>query len=148
MMDGASAALLDRTRLLQFATVGVLGTGVDLSISVPLVMLTDTPAVLAKFLGAEAAIIVMFFVNDRWTFGAVETSGWSHRLRRLLKSNLVRGGGLSVQLIVVFLLTRTDVAVVVSGIDVWPALTMPIAIACGFLVNYTGETLLTWRTHR
>lgn len=138
-------ALLDWPRLRQFIAVGFVGTAVDLSISMPLVVLANVPAELAKFLGAEAAIIVMFFVNDRWTFGSIGTVGWHHQLRRLLKSNVVRGAGLSVQLIVVYLLTRTDVTVFIGGTDVWPALTMPIAIACGFVVNYTGETLFTWR---
>lgn len=138
-------ALLDWPRLRQFIAVGFVGTAVDLSISMPLVILANVQAELAKFLGAEAAIIVMFFVNDRWTFGSIGTVGWPHQFRRLLKSNVVRGVGLSVQLIVVYLLTRTGVTVFIGGTDVWPALTMPIAIVCGFVVNYTGETLFTWR---
>lgn len=148
MIEGPLDTLLDRRRLGQFISVGIVGSAVDLSISMSLVLTTPTHPVVAKFFGAECAIVVMFVVNDRWTFGDVETHSWMHALRRLAKSNLVRGGGLVVQLVAVYLLTRLPVTVFVNGTDLWPALTMPIAIACGFLVNYTGETLLTWRVDR
>lgn len=141
-------ALLDWTRLRQFIAVGFVGTGVDLSISIPLVVTTEITPELAKFLGAEAAIILMFLINDRWTFGEVDSSGYLHQVRRLVKSNIVRGGGVAIQLTAVFLLTRMDLAVFVAGTDIWPILTMPIAIACGFLANYLGESVITWRVVR
>lgn len=141
-------ALLDWTRLRQFIAVGFVGTGVDLSISIPLVVTTEITPELAKFLGAEAAIIVMFIINDRWTFGEVDVSGYSHQVRRLVKSNIVRAGGVAIQLTAVFLLTRMDLVVSVAGTDIWPILTMPIAIACGFLANYLGESVITWRVVR
>ncbi len=148
MIRRAARALVDGRRLRRFITVGILGASVDLSVSVSLVLLTAIPPEVAKFLGAELAIIIMFVVNDRWTFRDIETrDGW-HWLRRLIKSNLVRGGGLLVQVIVVFILTRIGVTMYVGETDIWPAVTMPIAIACGFIVNYTGETLITWRAYR
>lgn len=148
MTDGALDALIDRRRLLRFVSVGVAGAAVDLPVSAGLVLVTQVPPEVAKFVGAELAIVVMFVINDRWTFREAGRSGWWHGLRRLVKSNGVRGGGLLVQLVVVFVLVRTGVEVWVGGTDLWPAIVMPIAIGCGFVVNYTGETLFTWRAQR
>lgn len=148
MREGVRRALLDRRRLGKFASVGVVGATIDLSVSTSLVLATEVPPVIAKFLGAEVAIVVMFLINDRWTFRHSETRGYVHGLTRLVKSNLVRSGGLAIQLTVVFVLTRLSIEVMVGGTDVWPALTMPIAIACGFVANYVGETLFTWRVAR
>lgn len=148
MIHQLVGSLIDRRRLQRFVSVGLVGAGIDLAISMSLVLSTDIPPELAKLIGAEVAIVVMFLVNDRWTFADVGTWGWIHGIRRFLKSNLVRGGGLFVQVLVVFLLVRTGVVVVVWETDVWAALTMPIAIACGFLANYAGETLYTWRAYR
>lgn len=141
-------AIVDGVRFRRFATVGALGAIVDLSISIPLTMLTSIPPEVAKFIGAEVAIVLMFLVNDRWTFREVPSDGWGHQLRRLIKSNVVRGGGLAIQIIVVFVLVRSGVVLEVAGTDIWAAVTMPIAIGCGFFANYLGETLLTWRAHR
>lgn len=141
------AALLHRERLGKFISVGAVGAVIDLSISTSLLLRTDLPPELIKLIGAEAAIIVMFVLNDRWTFRQSETRGLRHAIRRLIKSNLVRSGGLAVQVTVVFVLIRLPVSFDVAGTDLWPIMTMPIAIACGFLVNYTGETLFTWRVN-
>lgn len=140
-------ALLNFSRFSRFATVGIFGAIIDLSISGTLVLWGSLSPVFAKFIGAEVAIIVMFLINDRWTFPGSPTTGWIHGIRRLLKSNMVRGGGIAVQLLVVFVLTQMAITVWIGDTDIWPVLTMPIAIACGFVVNYTGETLLTWRAH-
>lgn len=144
-MTPASQALLDRGRFGRFATVGIVGATIDITVSSILVLGAEVPPELAKFVGAECAIVLMFLLNDRLTFRDEETRGVWHGLRRLVKSNVVRSGGIAVQLVVVFVLTRSGIAILLGGIDVWPILTMPIAIACGFLFNYVGETLVTWR---
>lgn len=147
-MSTIRGALLDPVQLGRFVSVGAMGAVLDLAVSSVILMGTGTPPHLAKFIGAECAIVAMFVVNDRWTFSTAVTVGWRHRLRRLVKSNLVRSGGLAVQVLVVYALTGLPVSVDVGGIDLWPLLTMPIAIGCGFLLNYVGESLLTWRIHR
>ena len=140
-------ALFAPVRFGQFVSVGLVGASVDLTISSVLTLAGLLPPEWAKLVGAECAIVLMFLINDRWTFAAHGAAGWVPKLRRLVKSNLVRSGGLAVQFVVVYVLVRTDVTVVVFGTDVWPVLTMPIAIACAVVVNYTAESLLTWRVH-
>ncbi len=144
-MNGVLDELATGRRFGKFASVGLVGATIDLSISTTLVLVTTAPPELAKLIGAEAAIVTMFLINDRWTFPAHGTAGLRAKLGRLLRSNLVRAAGVGIQLGVVFVLTRRDVVVTVAGTNVWDALTMPIAIGCAFLVNYVAESLFTWR---
>lgn len=144
-MSGIRAALFDIHRASRFLSVGILGACIDLLVSSTLVIGVDVQPELAKFVGAECAIVVMFVLNDRWTFVGSRTRGLRSGIQRLIKSNLVRSGGIAVQIVVVFVLTRVGSTVYVGGVDIWPVATMPIAIACGFVLNYVGETLLTWR---
>lgn len=135
-------------RFLQFASVGIVGAILDLLVSSTLFLYGGIRPEIAKVVGAECAIVLMFLLNDRYTFGSAGSPRRWDRLRRLVRSNLVRSGGIAVQVVVVFLLTRVPITAMIGGTDVWPILTMPIAIACGFAVNYAGETLFTWRIHR
>lgn len=144
-MNGVLDELATGRRLGKFASVGLVGATVDLSISTTLTLAGVLSPVVAKLIGAEAAIVAMFLINDRWTFPAYGSNGLRAKLYRLLRSNLVRSGGLAVQLLVVFVLTRQDVVVTVAGTNVWDALTMPIAIGSAFLINYVAESLFTWR---
>lgn len=147
MITAAIRELATADRFGKFLSVGAAGAVLDLSVSSALTI-GGVPPEYAKVIGAECAIIAMFFVNDRWTFPEHGESGVLSTGRRLLKSNLVRSGGLVVQFLVVRTLTRLDVSVVLAGTDVWAFLTFPIAIACAFVFNYTAESLVTWRVLR
>jgi Predicted membrane protein len=144
---GITDALSSVSRFGQFLTVGAGGAVVDLLISSALTITGVVSPEWAKLGGAECAIVLMFFVNDRWTFADHGGSGSRATLRRLVKSNLVRSAGLLVQFAVVRALTRLEVSVTVGGMDVWTFLTLPIAIGCAVLVNYFAESLFTWQTH-
>ena len=60
-------------RIGKFASVGVVGAGVDLTVATGLLVATTWPPELVKLVGAECAIIVMFVFNDRWPVARV---GW------------------------------------------------------------------------
>ena len=141
-------ALFSPARFGQFVGVGAVGAAVDLTISSTITLAGLLNPEWAKLLGAECAIVVMFLVNDHWTFANHGADGPVSKLRRLLTSNLVRSGGLAVQFTVVYLLTRLGVRVVVYGTDIWALLTLPVAIGCSFLVNYVAESLFTWRVQK
>ena len=138
-------ALLSGVRFGKFASVGAVGAAFDLTVSSLLTVVFDVVPELAKLVGAEVAIVVMFTINDRWTFADHGREGLSHRFRRLLTSNLVRSVGLAVQVLVVRVLSGLDVYVAVAGVDVWTLFTFPVAIAASVLVNYVAECLFTWR---
>lgn len=129
----------------RFLSVGALGALVDLPISTVLTLGAVLEPQWAKVVGTECAIIVMFLINDSWTFEAHGAAGRRAKVRRFVRSNAVRSGGLLVQFAVVWTLTDLDVEIGLAGIDVWPVVTMPIAIGTSVLVNYVAESLFTWR---
>jgi len=145
--DGLGA-LLSGARFGQFLSVGAIGAVFDLTVSTILSVGFEVPPEYAKLVGAEVAIVVMFVVNERWTFADHGLDGWPNTLRRFVKSNLVRSGGLAVQFLVVQFLAGLSVTVVVAGFDFWQVIPFPVAIACSLLVNYVFESLVTWQVHR
>jgi dolichol-phosphate mannosyltransferase len=89
---------LSSARFLRFALVGASGVVVDMAF---LFLLSDPRALglgltRSKALAAELAIINNFMWNDAWTFRDLVGGqrGLGHKLRRLLKFNLVCGFGL------------------------------------------------------
>lgn len=138
-------ALLSGVRIGQFLSVGAVGAAFDLSISTALVVLSGVAPEVAKLVGAEVAIVVMFFINDNWTFAGQGADGIGSTLRRLATSNLVRSGGVLVQVLIVRALTNLPVSTEVMGVELWSLLSLPVAIFASVFVNYVFESLLTWR---
>jgi putative flippase GtrA len=143
--DGALAALASGARIGQFVSVGVVGFGFDIATSTALRELGVFPE-LAAFVGIEVAVIVMFVFNDRVTFADEGLGGLAPTLRRLAKSNLVRAGGIAVQLLVFTALFRgVALPLSVAGIDLWFVISRAGGIGVGMVVNYVAESLFTWR---
>lgn len=133
------APLRSRDRFVQFASAGIVGTAVDNLVLVALVELGGVGPVAAKVVAWELAIVTIFAINERWTFSKHGNAGPRALGRRFARSNLVRLGGLIVTVIVL--------AGLVYGFDVWYLLANLIGIGVGFAVNYTFESLFTWRIH-
>lgn len=138
-------SLLSTKRFGQFVSVGILGSVFDLTVSSALTIWMAVSAEVAKLVGAEVAIVVMFVINEYWTFAQHGAVGHVETVRRFLRSNLVRVGGVAVQVTVVWLLGRLPIEFVMQGIDLWTLATFPIAIGTAFLLNYVLESLFTWR---
>lgn len=152
-------SLLSVVRFGQFASVGVVGAVCDntvlllsseLGFAATVASLLGIPGFapeVAKALGIETAIVVMFLLNDNWTFRRADGGGTS-RLRRLLTSNLVRFAGIAVQLLVFSLVyRRLFVELSAFGVDLWLLVASLCGIGLGMLVNYVTESLVTWRVH-
>ncbi|RXK46967.1 GtrA family protein [Halorientalis pallida] len=141
--------LLSGTLFGRFLSVGIVGAFADnatLAVGALVLGLPDLPA---KAVGVEVAIIVMFVVNERWTFAGRGAPGLGPLARRFGRSHLVRSGGVSLQIAAYWLLTRRlDVTVVAAGIDVWFLVASVAAIGVAMLVNYAFEGLFTWRLQR
>ena len=152
MSDGSGVdglrALVSGVRFGQFASVGALGAVIDNAVLGTLLNVGVGPE-LAKLAGAEAAIVVMFLINEHWTFAGEGATGSGAFLRRLLTSNLVRAGGVLVATVVFSLVYRTfDVSVAVAGFELWFLVANMIGIGVGLVVNYVAESLFTWRIAR
>ncbi|QSG03080.1 GtrA family protein [Natranaeroarchaeum sulfidigenes] len=132
-------SLVSGGRLVRFATVGLVGTTIDFAVLITLVERWEFPLELAKVIAVEAAILVMFVLNDRWTFSQWGNDGYRSLLRRLATSNAVRLGGLTVATVVLSVLVR------VFGVPY--LLANAVGIACGFVVNFLAESYFTWSVH-
>lgn len=141
-------AVVSGVRFGKFASVGAVGAVFDLTVGTVLVLGAGVASEVAKLVGAEVAIAVMFLLNEHWTFADEGLTGAGARVRRFLKSNFVRSGGLVVQVLVVSALGDLDVSAVVVGVDLWPVIPLPVAIAASMLLNYVAESLFTWRVGR
>jgi len=141
-------ALVSGVRFGQFVSVGVVGAISDNAVLAVLGLVFGVPDLWAKAAGIETAIVVMFLVNEHWTFAGEGTPGTVPFLKRLGRSHLVRSGGVAVQLTVYWFLTqRLSVTLYVFGRDLWFLAASPLAIAVALLVNYVFESIFTWRVH-
>ncbi|MFC7073641.1 GtrA family protein [Halovenus rubra] len=141
-------ALRSRARLGKFVSVGVVGSVSDNSVLAVLGLLFGFPEMLAKVAGIQTSILVMFLVNEHWTFAEQGKQGVVPFAKRLGKSHLVRAGGVSVQLVVYWVLTqRLTFELQVFGADLWFIAASPVATAFAMTVNYVFESLFTWQVH-
>ena len=141
-------ALVSGVRFGKFVSVGAIGAVFDVTTTTALIVGLGVLGEYAKLVGAEVAIVVMFAINERWTFSELGAPGALPTLKRFLRSNLVRSGGLAVQFLIVRALRQLDVSVPVFGFDLWQLIPIPIAIGASMFLNYVAESLITWRVTR
>lgn len=146
------------TRFGRFVAVGIAGTICDFLVLLVLSQ-TGTAAALATTLGIssaapevakvtsiESAVIVMFLLNEWWTFDDIGSAGSRAFLRRFGKSHLARTVGIAVQLAVfsaVYRLVYVDVSF--QNIDLWLLVASGCGIVVGMGANFVTESLFTWR---
>lgn len=131
--------LTSGARLGQFVSAGIVGAATDNLSLYLLVEFGDLGPVPAKVIAWELAIVVIFTINERWTFRRYGAAGARPLGRRFLRSNVVRFGG--------FLVTLSVLAALVYGFSVWYLAANVIGIGVGFVVNYVCESLYTWKVH-
>lgn len=132
-------AIASGMRFGRFLSVGVVGFVVDTLVITLLTYAFTVPTLLAKLASAETAIIVMFALNERWTFQRWGEAELLSLVRRFVTSNIVRTGGVAV---------ATAVLLALNGwFGVWVPVANAVGIGVGFVVNFVFESLLTWRVH-
>ena len=131
-------ALLSTSRFGQFAGVGFVGAAVDVAGLALLVELTALSELLAKGISWELSIVVIFVINEYWTFASYGAMTPRALGRRFVRSNAVRFAG--------FLVTLAVYAALLEA-GVWYVTANVVGIAVGFFVNYTCESLYTWKVH-
>ena len=132
-------AIASGMRFGRFVSVGVVGFVVDTVVITALTMGFAVSTLGAKLASAETAIVVMFALNERWTFQRWGDAKLLSLVRRFLTSNIVRAGGVGV---------ATAVLLALNGwFGIWVPVANAIGIGVGFVVNFVFESLLTWRVH-
>jgi dolichol-phosphate mannosyltransferase len=128
-------------RFIQFGLVGLSGVFVDMAL---LYLLSD-PTTLgwgltrSKIIASEVAILNNFLWNDRWTFGDIanQQKGWSKRIKRFAKFNLICLAGLILNVLLLNLLVGA------FGLDRYIANLVAIGVVT--LWNFWLNFKLSWR---
>jgi dolichol-phosphate mannosyltransferase len=134
--DLVTALKSDFLRLIKFSIVGGIGAGINTWF---LWLFTDVAGLYYLYsavIAIEIAIILQFLMNDRWTFKEQKTTHVEQFMKRIIKSNIWRSGGLAVNIGVLYYLTEHA--------GVYYLLSNIVGIVCAFLLNYLFESRLTW----
>ncbi|MGB3200897.1 MAG: glycosyltransferase [Nodosilinea sp.] len=128
-------------RFVRFGLVGLSGVVVDMVILYLLHSTLGLPLTRSKIVAAEVAIINNFIWNDAWTFAdiSLQQQGWSARLKRFLKFNLVCLAGLVLNVLVLNVVYN-----LVFG-QRWAYLANLVAIAIVTFWNFWLNLKLSWR---
>ncbi|WP_181686150.1 GtrA family protein [Halorhabdus salina] len=142
-------SLLSGVRFGKFVSVGVIGAICDTTVLMVLSEGLGLMPEIATLLGIETAILVMFVINDNWTFARAGADGNRSLVRRLARSHAVRAGGSLTQFTIFVIIYRQFfMEFSLVGIDLWILVAKGSGIAVGMVVNYVFESLFTWRVHR
>jgi putative flippase GtrA len=134
LAGNAFIVLTERAKLARaarFCLVGGTGTAINTAVLYLLSRGLGLPLALSSAIAVELAILSNYMLNDRFTFAARRPS-----LRRLAKFNLTSLGGLSVNVMIVWLLTRHGVYFLAANF---------VGIAVAVVVNYTFSVAWVWR---
>jgi putative flippase GtrA len=153
MSDGTGGerleSLLHGVRFGKFVSVGVMGAVVDVTVFMLLSEAGILPPEIATLVGIETAILVMFTINERWTFADEGAPGRRSLFARLVRSHGVRAAGSLTQFTVFLaILWSFDVQIALYGVGLWKLVAKVSGIGVGMLVNYVFESLFTWQVHR
>jgi len=120
LVDGPLAV-----RLRRFVTVGTVAAGVQMILLWAFVEQAGVNYLVGATVAIELTIIFQYVLNNTWTFRAARNTGRSAFLWGLVKTNIVRGSAIPIQLGVLYglvswrgvpYLLANAVAIVVSGL--------------------------------
>jgi putative flippase GtrA len=109
----------------RFFLVGTVAAGFQTMLLGSLVEWGNVQYLLAAVLSIETTILLQYGVNNRWTFHASRHDGWREYAQGLLRTNVVRGSAIPIQVGVLYALVSAaaipylvanGVGIVVSGI--------------------------------
>lgn len=89
-------------QLRRFVIVGTVAAGIQLLVLWLLVDYVQLNYLVGAFLAIEVTIILQYVLNNAWTFEAAKITGRREYVAGLVKSNLVRGSAIPIQLIILF----------------------------------------------
>ncbi|MBS3760376.1 GtrA family protein [Halodesulfurarchaeum sp.] len=111
-------------QLQRFVVVGVLAAGIQLLLLWLLVDYVRLNYLVGALIAIELTIILQYMINNVWTFKAAKIRGRRQYFVGLLKTNVVRGTAIPIQLVLLFALVEfggisyllaNAVAILISG---------------------------------
>ncbi|MGM0397558.1 MAG: GtrA family protein [Halobacteriota archaeon] len=112
-------------QLRKFVVVGTVASGVQLAFLWFFVEYGGLNYLLAAAISIEITILLQYVLNNRWTFAAMKNVGRTDFLSGLVKTNVVRGSAIPIQLAILFALVAwgsvpylyaNAIAIVLTGI--------------------------------
>lgn len=123
-------------KYVKFATVGAFGAILNTAILFLLTEFFGVYYLFSAFAAIEAAIITMFFLNNRFTFSNGK-SGLTELIGGIMRSNMVRALGTVVQIGMLYAFTEfAGIYYLVSNI---------LAIFLASIFNFFGEKRFNWK---
>lgn len=124
------------TRIRRFAIVGAIAAGVQTLLLGGFVEYAGLHYLLAATVAIEITIVFQYALNNVWTFRAVKNTGWGEYLHGLVKTNLVRGSAIPIQLGVLYgLVSWSEIAYLLANV---------IAILVSGVYRYVLDARWTW----
>lgn len=123
-------------QLRRFVVVGIIAAGVQMALLWTFVERAELYYLLGALIAIEITIVLSYVLNNAWTFRATQNTGRVEYFVGLLKTNVVRGTAIPIQLAVLFLLVE------------WP--NIPYLVANGISIAVSGiyrfilDTQWTW----
>lgn len=112
-------------QLRKFVAVGTLAAGVQMVLLWAIVEHVGLNYLVAAALSIETTIVLQYALNNRWTFASMKNTGVGDFVSGLVKTNVVRGTAIPIQLGILFVLVRwgglmylvaNAIAILLSGI--------------------------------
>jgi len=123
-------------RLRRFVAVGTFAAGVQLVLLWLFVELAGLNYLVGATIAIEITIVLSYVLNNAWTFERMQNTGAVEYTVGLLKTNLVRGTAIPIQLGILF--------VFVQWLGVQYLLANAVAILLSGLYRYVLDARWTW----
>lgn len=123
-------------QLRKFVVVGTVAAGIQVTLLWAFVEHGGLNYLLGAVLAIESTIVFQYVVNNAWTFRAVRNEGPTAYAVGLVKTNLVRGSAIPIQLGVLYAL--------VNWVGVFYLLANAAAIGISGIYRYVLDTRWTW----
>jgi putative flippase GtrA len=123
-------------RIRRFAIVGAVAAGLQTLLLGGFVEYAGVHYLLAATIAIEITIVFQYILNNLWTFRAVKNTGWGEYLHGLVKTNVVRGSAIPIQLGVLYgIVTWSGIAYLIANV---------IAILVSGVYRYVLDARWTW----
>lgn len=123
-------------QLRRFVVVGIVAAGVQMVLLWVFVDRAGLHYLLGALIAIEITIVFSYVLNNAWTFQASQNTGLDEYFAGLLKTNVVRGTAIPIQLAILFLLVDWQ------SVPYLPA--NAVAIALSGIYRYVLDARWTW----
>jgi dolichol-phosphate mannosyltransferase len=119
-------------RMINFAIVGLVGVGVNMTLLAIFKEWFSIPLIFASFLAIEMSIISNYILNDTWTFKEINNNTWIHRM---ISYNAISLGSMVINVVVLIMLSSVGINYLIAN---------GIGIIIGFIWNFIMNRKITW----